>query len=191
MAENKDGFTDQLDQKSNFVPTPLNDKLKISSQPAADGRELNLAKQPTPGILRDIDDYLRSVYPDLTLCWYELAEVNRISYEGKVLRPAHVNLKQYWNALGSVATTNRNDPVFMETVGALAIDGWTRGQMRAGGSLTRWFKVSAAQENGLKAMLTATSPAELAAVRYFDDSWQGTSCLSVASADAKWAHLNT
>jgi hypothetical protein len=189
MAENKDGFTDGLDQLSTFAATGLSDNLKISSA-AGETRVLNLSKQPTPDILNGIDGYIRSKYPDLALTWYELAEVNRISYEGKTLSPAHKDLKKYWTELGQIATDNRNDPTFMEAVGGVSADRWTRDKMRNGVALNRWFRITSSQEAGLKAALQANSPAEIAAQDYTAFSWTGGSCLSVNTGDSDWVHLN-
>jgi hypothetical protein len=189
MAENANGFSDQLDAISGFATKPLKDNLMVSDQPG-ENRSFSLSRQPTPAILQAIDDFLRSKDPELRLSWYELAEVNRISYEGKTQTPHHKDLKSYWAGLGPVAPANRNDPGFMEAVGALVIDQWTREQMRGGASLTRWFKLTDEQSQGLRRALADNSPAEIAAVNYFAFSWPTPVCFSVVTADINWFHVN-
>jgi hypothetical protein len=196
MAENNNGFTDGLSKVTGFVNTNLIDRLLVSDQ-TGETRFFHLKEQPTPDILNAVDSFLRQAHSDLKLCWYELAEVNRFSYEAARTispntKPTGQYLRDYWNGLGSVAPANRTSVPFMEAVGALSSDQWTRDQMRATGPqfLNRWFDVTSDQSTGLFQALRDNSPAEIAALGFFNGSWPGSGCASVVTADPNWVHVN-
>jgi hypothetical protein len=194
MAENKGGFGDAIDAVSGFVtsdPSLKDDIRPLQLIPGASG--FFLARQPSLQFLQDVDGVLRGSAntPQLMLPAYELGEVNRMSYIGKTQNPPHVHLRDFWNALGAIAPVNRNDASFMEAVGALAIDVRLRDTLRRGPVLQNLFNVSTAQENGLQdAIGDANSSAEVAAHLFFDSSWMGEACLSLADAWARQFHPN-
>ena len=189
IAEDKDSFSSQLAAIAAFT---LNSNLKNSIEISNDGSSgrLNLEKQPTQQTLRAIDAFLRRVDPTLKLTAYELAEVNRIAYETRDEVPPHKNLKDYWAGLGSVGPANRASPGFMEAVGALAVDNWSRSNFAAGNiGLSQWFDVTPAQETALRSKVTASSPSDLAATAYVAKSWP-SSCGSLIAMAPNWVHMN-
>lgn len=186
MAENNAGFGDEIDRRSGFVPagTALEDDIRIVRF-RPDASAFFLAKQPTRPILIALDQLLRSNDGSLRLSPYELAEVNRISYIGKTQAPVHKDLREYWRQLGPIAPASRDSNGFMEAVGALAIDRPLRDGLRGtppgNPFLQTMFDVSQVQEDGLRDNLAANSPAEHAAIRYFELAWGGGGqCLTIA-----------
>src|ERR1700689_4853596 len=134
MGEDANSFNSQLAPIASQVTNPnLKDGVLLSRTPPAPAVILNLQLQPTAAILQAIDAFLRSRDATLILCAYELAEVNRIVCETQRKElPPHKSLKAYWQGLGAVGPRNRNIKGFMEAVGGLAADGWTRSQFAAG-----------------------------------------------------------
>jgi hypothetical protein len=189
IAENAGDFNSTLEPLTQVVDTPdLLPVISLTPNPM-DQRKLFLKSQPTKPVLLDIDTFLTKT--GLVLFTYELAEINRIVCHTKTQDPPHQDLKAYWAGLGQVGPDNRDDNGFMEAVGALAIDTWLRADFATGeASLTKWFPVTADQENTLRSLLQPGMPSDLAAQLYFAGDWPGTSCLSLVAPRPLFTHLN-
>jgi hypothetical protein len=195
MAEDANLFNSLLAALASQVQNQnLTNGMKLSTPPAP-LVYFDLQLQPTPAVLQAIDGYLRSVDSSLILCAYELSEVNRIVCETRGELPPHKNLKAYWQGLGPVGPQNRNIPGFMEAVGALSIDRWTRSEFAAGhvADLNKWFDLSGVQpgaQQALRSALVASSPSDIAASAYFMSSWDSHTCTSVVTMGGNWVHIN-
>jgi hypothetical protein len=189
MSENADGFNQTLDTMAAQQTQPeLIASLKLSN--TADAKSVNLQLQPDRTALNNIDQFLRG--HGLILCAYELSEVNRVACEARSLTPHHRDLINYWAGLGPEAAQHRNDPGFMEAVGAMAVDSYTRKNFALGNvSLTKWFpSLTPPQETLLRNAFAAGSPSDMAADDYIEASWP-TACGSVTDAfDPSWIHVN-
>lgn len=188
MGENANNFNQTLDSlASQQYQRGLNAALKLSNSAAAG--VVDLRPQPDRDALDQIDQFLRDY--GLVLCAYELSEVNRLTCEGRILTPPHADIINYWNGLGPNVHVHRNSPGFMEAVGAMAADGYTRRSFALGNvSLTKWFNITPNQETLLRTAFAAGSASDLAAANYILESWP-TSCASVTdAADPAWIHAN-
>ena len=194
IAEDANSFNSQLAPIARQVQNLNLTNGKPLSTPPAPPISFNLQLQPTPAILQNIDAYLRSLDPTLMLTTYELAEVNRLVCDTRNENPPHENLKAYWRGLGAVGPQNRNVPGFMEAIGGLAIDGWTRSQFAAGNvDLTRMFDFAGAQPGAHQALRSAVvggSRSDSAAQRYFLLSWGHPNCLPTIAISPDWVHIN-
>lgn len=193
IAEDANSFNDRLASIADQVTIP-NLKNGVALNTAAPIISLDLELQPTQAILQKIDSYLRSVDKTLILTAYELAEVNRIVCEAKTNEvPPHRSLKAYWQGLGAVAARNRGRQGFMEAVGGLAADNWTRSQFAAGHlDLTTLFDLTAVPQADLHDFqnnLTAGSTSDLAAANYAAVGWR-PKCSSVITMASDWVHYN-
>lgn len=188
MGENADNFNQTLDSLASQQYQPaLNSALKLSNSPAAGS--VDLRPQPDRNALDKIDQFLRDY--GLILCAYELSEVNRITCEGRILNPPHADIINYWNGLGPDVHAHRHSIGFMEAVGALAADGYTRRSFALGNvSLTKWFNVTPTQETLLRTAFAAGSDSDAAAVNYASESWTTSCGLVVDPADPSWIHVN-
>ena len=158
---------------------------------------LNLQLQPLLRSLDDIGALLRTNGPGgslLILSAYEVAEVNRLTVEG---RPNHASITSYWKGLNG-ALAHSSDPEFMAAVGALAVDTYLLDAFSgsptvqaAGNYLRHWFPALAdAQVDLLWSSLQTGSPAYQAAKVYAAASWNPM-CASAADAhNPTWFHLN-
>lgn len=187
MGQDGGNFNTDLGGACSPSQTTYLDHLRVTANPK-DLREINLSRQPSQATLEAVDKCCRSY--GQVLFAYELAEVNRIVCEQKSKPDPHKHIRKYWHDLSAVATTYQSWPPFMEAVGAMAIDHWTRTDFVQGGvSLSRWFHLPNDMETALRGALPA---AEQSAQDYFDDSWQGSSCLSVIQSPGTltWFHVN-
>jgi hypothetical protein len=193
IAEDANSFNNRLASIANQVTNP-NLKNGVALNTAAPIFSLDLQPQPTPAILQLIDSYLRSVDNTLILTAYELAEVNRIVCEARTNEvPPHKSLRAYWQGLDAVGRRNQNSHGFMEAVGGLAVDHWTRSQFAAGHlDLTTLFDLTAVPQGDLhdfQNKLVAGSPSDLAAANFAALGWR-PKCVSVITMAADWIHVN-
>lgn len=190
MAENKDGFTKGLSGITASSKSTLLDNIQLGTVNNVP-QVFNLAKQPTQQTLASVDQYLRGIDSTLMLSCYELAEVNRLSYESNAENPPFKSLSDYWAGLHIADSTWRGSDAFMEAVGALSGDAWTRSHFALGNvRLTNWFAVNPAQEQHLRTNLVAGSAADLAASIYAANSWSHV-CLSVIAMSDSWFTTNS
>jgi hypothetical protein len=188
MGENWNNFNQTLDALASQQHQPnLNPALTLSHAPGAG--VVDLRPQPDRNALDQIDLFLRDY--GLILCAYELSEVNRLACEGRQLSPPHADIVNYWNGLGAGVQSHRNSPGFMEAVGAMAADGYTRRSFALGNvSLTKWFSVTPAQETLLRTAYAPGGYSDTAGDNYAARSWT-TSCSSIVDArDPGWIHVN-
>jgi|SRR5271165_1312358 len=193
IAEDANSFNNRLASIANQVTNP-NLKNGVALNTAAPIMSLDLQAQPTPAILQSIDSFLRSVDKTLILTAYELAEVNRIVCEAKTNEvPPHKSLKAYWQGLGAVGPRNRNSQGFMEAIGGLAADNWTRSQFAAGQvDLSKLFDLTDLQPGDLRNLqssMVAGSPSDLAAANFAAVGWR-PKCASVITMASDWIHFN-
>ena|SRR5271165_304470 len=193
MAEDANSFNNGLASVANQV-TNSNLKDGVALTVAAPMFLLDLKLQPTPAILHNIDGYLRSVDPTLQLTAYELAEVNRIACVTQNIEiPPHNSQKLYWQGLGDVGPRNRNSRGFMEAVGGLAGDNWTRSQFAAGYvKLTTLFDLTDVSQGDLQSLqgkMAVGLQSDLAARAYVALAWHPT-CGSLVTMPSNWIHFN-
>ncbi len=193
IAEDANSFDNGL---ASIAAQVTNPSLKngVALNTAAPIMSLDLQAQPTPAILQLIDSYLRSVDKTLILTAYELAEVNRIVCEAKTNEvPPHKSLKAYWQGLGAVGPRNRSSHGFMEAVGGLAVDHWTRSQFAAAHvELSKLFDLTDLQPGDLQNLqgsMVAGSPSDLAAANFAALGWR-PKCVSVITMASDWIHIN-
>jgi hypothetical protein len=194
MGEDANSFNNQLAAIASQVTNTNLTNGVLLSKPPEPALSFALQPQPTPAILQNVDGFLRSRDATLVLCAYELAEVNRITCEAQKKEvPPHQSLKAYWNGLGAVAGRNRDRHGFMEAVGGLAADGWTRSQFAAGlMDLTKLFDLAALPQGDLQNLqgkMVANSPSDLAAKGYTALFWNPR-CASVVTMSSDWTHFN-
>jgi hypothetical protein len=193
IAENQGGFNTGLRSICKTVADPDQlDHVKLTASPG-DPREISVKSQPNRNAIAALDAFLRA-QKGMTLPLYELAEVNRIVSDTSTQEPPHKDLLAYWNALQPVAGKNRDDPAFLEAVGALAIDGWLRrefGRSDSTVTLTKWFSITASQESLLRPLVAPGSLADAAADQYFVLCWPSGSCETLVTFPAAaWIHHN-
>lgn len=191
IAEDASSFNSRLASIASQVTRPnLTNDIPLSTPPEAP-LSFKLQPQPTPAVLQAIDSYLRSIDKTLILSAYELAEVNRTACEAKTNEvPPNKSLKAYWQGLDVVGRDNRDTPGFMEAVGGLAIDGWTRSQFAAKRlNLTDFFSITNAQQESLRSKMLAGSASDLAAQVFALLSWP-RKCTPVVTMSADWTHFN-
>lgn len=193
MGEDANSFNSGLASAAKQVSNSnLKDGVALTN--AAPMFSLDLKLQPTPEILRDIDGYLRSVDPTLQLTAYELAEVNRIACVTQNNEtPPHNSQKLFWQGLGDIGPRNRNSPGFMEAVGGLAGDNWTRSQFAAGNlKLNTLFDLKDLSQGDLQSLqnkMAAGQPSDLAAQAYVALAWH-PKCASLITMPSDWIHFN-
>lgn len=189
MADNTDGILDELMKIAATEDTGMKEEVELGTA-AGDKRKMFMKEQPSVPTLRAI--YEVFVRRGLYLAAYELAEINRwLCDDNKHKGASMAAVKEYWEAI-KAAGVDTSKPSLRQAAGAMAIDGKLRFEFADPDTNLRkfGFDVDERDQELLRNVVATNQPADLAAQRFFDFSWPGSTCGGIMVPYPGWWHVN-
>ena len=189
MADNTDGILDELKKIADTEDTGMKEEVELGTS-AGDTRKMFMKQQPSFPTLRAIHEVF--VKHGLYLAAYELAEINRWLCDDRIHQgKSMAAVKEYWEAIKAAGVDTSNKSL-QQAAGAMAIDGKLRFEFADPDTNLRkfGFDVDEEEQQLLRNVVATNQPADLAAQRFFEFSWPGSTCGGIMVPYPGWWHVN-